>query len=102
MELNIDSGTILFYVVIVILLILLYARDKNKHNAELEKQKIKDEYEKILYRYKDFEGNGIDKYLEKPEERIMRIYNHLDNANKQKLVNYAETLEKREREEHMK
>ena len=93
-----DTQVIAIIVIVVILLIVFIALiDENKKkNAEIQR-KI-NEYEKIMYRYQNAEGKSIDKYLETPEQRLFRIYRALSYKSKQKLVDYAETLERREKE----
>ncbi|WP_455526776.1 hypothetical protein [Huintestinicola sp.] len=93
-----DMQTIAIIVLIVVLLIVILAliEENKKKNAEIQR-KI-NEYEKIMYRYQNAEGKSIDKYLETPEQRLFRIYRALSYKSKQKLVDYAETLERREKE----
>lgn len=93
-----DMQTIAIIVLIVVLLIVILAliEENKKKNAEIQR-KI-NEYEKIMYRYQNAEGKSIDKYLETPEQRLFRIYRLLSYKSKQKLVDYAETLERREKE----
>lgn len=93
-----DSKTIIIVFGIIIILLLFYFQTKNKEKFEDEKRKMQEEYNKILYRYKNSEGTGIDRYLEKPEDKLQRIYWSLSSKNKQKLIDYAETLEKRDKE----
>lgn len=93
-----DMQTISIIVLVVVLLIVILAliEENKKKNAEIQR-KIS-EYEKIMYRYQNAEGKSIDKYLETPEQRLFRIYRSLSYKSKQKLVDYAETLERREKE----
>lgn len=82
----------------IILLVILIIQDKNNKKFEAEKREMQEEYNKVVYRYKNAEGKSIDKYLETPEQRLFRIYRSLSYKSKQKLLDYADTLERRENE----
>ena len=88
-------GIIIFIGLLLILIVCLI--DDNKKQRKEIQNKL-NEYEKIMYRYQNAEGKSIDKYLETPEQRLFRIYRALSYKSKQKLVDYAETLERREKE----
>lgn len=88
-------GIIVFIGLLLALVICLIDENK-KQNKEIQNKL--NEYEKIMYRYQNAEGKSIDKYLETPEQRLLRIYQALSYKSKQKLVDYAETLERREKE----
>lgn len=98
---TIDQNTILLVVGILIIILLLINQNKKnkeiKNQIEIEKKKIEKEYHDLLFRYRNYEADGIEKYNETPEHKLNRIYNKLSYKNKQELINYAEILEKRER-----
>ncbi|MBS1403816.1 hypothetical protein [Huintestinicola butyrica] len=100
-EMNIDTNTLLLILAILVIIIILIKQNKNNKylnkQLEAEKKKLDREYHDLLFRYKNYEAAGIDKYNEKPEQKLERIYHSLSYKNKQALVDYAEILEKREK-----
>lgn len=86
---------IILIALLVSIIIFIIVNHYEKKQRHLEEQLKKDE--KILFRYKNYKADGIEKYLETPEQRLARIFNALPSSDRQKLVEYAETLERKNR-----
>lgn len=94
-------GYIIFVIVGgAIAFLIIKSVDDSRRIKQYEEERKKQR--EIYYNHRNYECKRYDEYLMSPQERLNKIYSELPTKEQQKIVQYAESVYKRQESERYK